>query len=339
MDWRRFLTNHGIAFIEQGPNVAKGNINIRCPLCGSSDTSFHLGISLEGKGWGCWRNSTHRGRSAARLIHALIGCSMEEAHRLAGSKPEAALGPEEGFGDQLAQVLGLAASEAPKRSAKLGFMKDMFPISDDRKSLPFWNYLISEDRDYEDAEVLGLAHDYHLRAARMGPFANRIVIPIFMKEGLVNWTGRAIGQKAIPRYKTLTTKEDKARAEGTPPALRVITDCLWNYQELDRAHDETLVVVEGPFDAMRVDFFGREFGIRATCLFGKNMSRMQASLLGDLSDRFKRKIVLLDRDASLDAFSINDRVAHFGFKVHMMKTEKDPALFSPQQVRELRNLR
>src|SRR5690554_4770393 len=83
MDWVAFLTQYNVDFITEGPNLAHGNVGVRCPFCGD-DPSYHMGISLDGHGWNCWRNGQHRGRSPIRLIQALTGVSREKALAIAG---------------------------------------------------------------------------------------------------------------------------------------------------------------------------------------------------------------------------------------------------------------
>jgi hypothetical protein len=64
LDWRQLLTDNRVPFIERGPNVKRGEINIRCPFCGSADPSYHMGLNLDSGWWSCWRNKDqHSGKS------------------------------------------------------------------------------------------------------------------------------------------------------------------------------------------------------------------------------------------------------------------------------------
>ena len=75
-----------------------------------------------------------------------------------------------------------------------------------------------------------------------------------------------------------------------------IKHCLFDYDNV-LCGGETLVVCEGPFDAIRVNWFGERWGIRATCLFGKSISPEQEALLFGLSSLYRDKIAFFDFDA------------------------------------------
>ena len=78
MNWEAFLTDNGIEYVDYGPNVKAGNININCPWC-DDDPSHHMGISLNKDAYGCWRNMDHKGKKVERLVQAILGCSYNHA--------------------------------------------------------------------------------------------------------------------------------------------------------------------------------------------------------------------------------------------------------------------
>ena len=78
-DWLAFVKRHRIPFIEEGKNVARDHINIRCPFCGAGDPSHHMGLSLVDSRWACWRSPDHRGADPVRLGAALLHMSRSEA--------------------------------------------------------------------------------------------------------------------------------------------------------------------------------------------------------------------------------------------------------------------
>ena len=98
------------------------------------------------------------------------------------------------------------------------------------------------------------------------------------------------------------------------------------------------MVVEGPLDALRVDYFGREYGMRATCLFSKSLSAAQVDWLGTLTDRFRHKVVLVDKDAQTDAFGLYTQLERFGFQYQLLEDAGDPAEMTPQQIKRLARL-
>src|SRR5882672_3402022 len=81
-DWRGFLDSRRIHYRTQGPNTPTGDVSIRCPFCGDADHSEHMVISMSGQGWHCWRVHNHKGGHPAKLVSALLRCSISEAYKL-----------------------------------------------------------------------------------------------------------------------------------------------------------------------------------------------------------------------------------------------------------------
>lgn len=303
-DWRRFFEQHGIEFVTRGPNVGRDQINIKCPFCGEGDPSHHMGVSLAGQGWGCWRSQEHRGKSRARLIQALLHCSMTEAHRLAGTdKP---LPPRtEDLQGIISRNLGLG----PKRQEPLylDLPREFHPMAKlprDPLSEPFWDYL--EDRGYESYVAEHLVTEYELHWTIRGDFKYRIIFPIFDAEHrLKTWTGRAIQADPLVRYKTLPAVPRPDRGADQVVALQPPSELLLGLPLLWRAvNPRTLVVCEGPFDALRITGLGWRQGVYGTCLFGLTLTNAQVGLLAELATRFPKLVLLLDNDAALKALSI-----------------------------------
>jgi hypothetical protein len=326
--WVQFLKNNSIEFVERGPNVAKGNVNISCPFCGD-DPSHHLGLNLERNYWGCWRNKQHRGKSPRRLVQRLLNCSYEQAQRIVGE--DVTLLPEkEDFNSQIQRLMNgngyyIETEDVYKATVRNYLSWPFRKIEDIGSGKIFFDYLV-KDRKYSVKEVVQLVEDYQLGYSLIGKFNFRIVIPVIMEQGLVTWTGRAITDSTLIRYKTLSVDKDE------PKALVSIKDSLWNYKNLVDYPGHTLYVCEGPFDSMRVDFFGKKNGIRATCLFSKNVSDAQLILLDELSYLYDNKFLLLDQDARVDTFWILDELKHMKFEPAYLTHVKDPAKLSAEEI-------
>lgn len=311
-DWPRFLREHHIEFVVE----RKDNIAIRCPFCGDSDPSHHLGISLRGKGWNCWRNAEHRGKSRARLIQQLLRCSPEEAQRLAyGDSP---VPSDDELGEMLSALAGPGAA-APQQS-KLAFLPEMKPL---RGTGPFVEkfrgYL--RKRGYRDRQIEWLAEAYELHYALRGDFANRLIFPLRDRYGaLLTWTGRTIREQVTLRYRELGKAEG---ALASPKDLLLGLPLLWRCP-----NPKVLVVVEGPLDATRISVFGQALGVYATCLFGLNLSVAQADLLSDLRGRFKHQYLLLDPDAALSSLRVAELVPHVRF-LKLNSDAEDPGALAP----------
>ncbi len=309
IDWRSLLDSHSIEYVERGPHTSHGNLQINCPFC-PNDQTHHMGISLRDGFFNCWDNENHRGRSPVRLIQALLQCSRLQAESLANSQVILPL-------DNFAAVIASLSQETIKTEDKVEhvvFPPNIRTIVDKGMGRRFIDYLVT--RDYTREEAKHLCEVYWLMYAITGPFAYRIIIPIEMEDGIVTWTGRDITGTSETRYKTLSKEESRCS----------IKEALFGYKSLiedNTAH--TLIVCEGPFDALRVDFFGYPFGIRGTCLFGLQASDTQISLLTTLSDKFKYKYICLDAGAIVLQLHLLRKLEFLGFKgLTLPQSYKDP---------------
>ncbi len=310
-DWQALLRQEGIAFIERGANVKRGEINVRCPFCGSADPSYHMGLNLTTGWWSCWRNRAgHSGKSPLRLIMKLLSVPYWQARKLAG------LGEEyvdpEGFNAAAARFLrneGGTASPAEVRREFLQHDKNAVLIEDRISTRRAWNYLYT--RGFEDRDIADLVQFYDLRTARHGHYAERIIMPYYVDQELVAWTARAIGQSEI-RYKDLP----RDMCLIPPKETLYNHDCI-----IDGGR--VLVIQEGPFDALKIDFYGRSFGIRSVALSTNSVSDEQASMLAAADDQFDLKLVMMDNATSLGLVDSMRLKQELGF-LHNIRVAKVP---------------
>lgn len=271
LPWTDLLAQEGVEYVERGPNVARDHINIHCPWCGPEDPSHHLGISLQGKGWGCWRNPTHRGRSPKRLLYKLLG------DRAAQYLPQ----------PTSMELLDIA--QLPSRfQMTLPVEKETATVEDItrwERGFAFTHRLTQSEFDRPFLEYLTVRRQLSphtalragLRVTRYGPLSWRILCPIRWVRELQGWTARAIGQ-ATPRYLVGPGRMDTLNLVR-PPFL-----------------DAPIVILEGYFDALRLleNSPGRQFGIIA--LHGTALSTHKVQQLDQLSQRHTL-IFALDGDA------------------------------------------
>lgn len=315
IDIEQILTLHGIDYSTQGANVQEGNININCPLCGD-DPSYHLGINLENGVWGCWRNQAHRGRLPF-LLALLLKCSIAEATKLVG---DAAPILKEDDLQTIIRALDEGPA-APTPTQMLQGVEVALPdgcreIKPDGMRSTFWDYL--KGRGFpKPAPVISR---YGLRACLMGPFAYRLIFPIYQNEKLISWTGRAI-RPADVKYKF-------------PPGISV-KDYLYNY-DMATLGGETLFVCEGPFDAIKLDYFGWEYGGAAVALFGRTMTARQREKMLVLAAGFERVAIILDDDAVAEAWAVRDALAQISPVVlHLPEGTHDPGELKGRDVGQL----
>ncbi len=275
MDWLELFNSHSIEYVERGSNTKRGEISVKCPFCGDDDPSQHLGISLTNDLWGCHRDATHRGKSPIRLISALLGCTYSQARLIAGQYSA----PDPASFDAL-PPLNLT-SEAPRGNTAPPSLT-MPPEFRRIKTGRFWLYLRGRGFVKPDRVVA----EYQLKCAVTGRFKDRVIIPLYQNGNLIGWTGRAIiNPVSAPRY--LSSGE-------------AVKKTIFNEDEL-RAGGDLLFVTEGPFDALKVDYYGQPLGARATCGFGTSLSIDQLAIIAGLP--FKRKVILFDKGALEQAWN------------------------------------
>lgn len=300
MDWVRFLDENNIHYVTRGPNTKRGEVSVHCPMCGEEDPSEHLGINLQTEKWGCLRDQSHRGKSSRTLIKTILGCSSQQAglivKQYSHSDPdslEAALAVLEADNNATIHHDEDLAKKAKHQQLGPQF-KDFNAIKPRGVTKRFFTYLAN--RGYADPQ--GIIERYDLKCAMTGRYKDRVIIPIRMNGELLGWTSRAIGNpKNAPRY--LASSED-------------VKTTVFNFDQLKKGGDR-LFIVEGPFDAIKVDDhnFTRVIGdepvnYRATCTFGTSLTISQLALLRALSKNFNETWVMFDKGAEGPAANLAD---------------------------------
>lgn len=284
VDWRRLLTEEGVPFIERGPNVSRGEINIKCPMCGSADPSFHMGLNLESGWWSCWRNrAAHSGKSPLRLLMSLLRVPYWKARELAGLG-EDFMDPE-GFTALAARLLGHqkeGESVSPARDRFLAFPRGFAPLLGP-SARRHRAYL--EHRGFDFIEDLEEAYD--LMHSPAGDWRDRVIIPYQIDGTMVTWTGRAIAPARI-RYRDLSVDESLIAPKHT----------LYNYDCIAQG-GRALVIVEGPLDALKIDYYGRGVEVRSVGLSTNTVSEDQAYMLQEAEGQFEQILVMMDQASAL----------------------------------------
>jgi hypothetical protein len=322
MDWPEFLSRNHVDYVERGRNVSRGNIAINCPFCAGADPSQHLNISLSGKGFYCLRNRAHSG-GEARLVQRLLNCSYEQA--LAVVRSGRAL-PDDWY-SRVKSLLFDSSTPVPA-DKPLEWPEEFRRLDHQRLTVrPYWNYLHS--RGYTDQQIDRLWEDYDVAYCNRGPFHGRIMFPVYFDHRLVTWTGRAISPTKTLRYKTLTADADKALEAGTPCALGPISSYLLWWDHLLEADADTIMLCEGPFDALRLMHLGKSKGVVATCFFTAQPGPQQIDLLHELLPRFQRKLLLLDAGTWATGMRVTDSLAALGVqRLDLPSAFNDPGTLS-----------
>lgn len=334
--WERFLVQHRLPFVDTGPNINRRQLGIRCPFCGDADPSEHLALSKTGPYWGCRRNRSHSDRSPVRLVAELLHISLGAAIRIVGDDVPL-LPTDADFAANIRERLSPKAKPTITELPPLRLFREFTKLENDLAGRLFFNYLTGPSRLFTPAQAIEVIEIYGLRYAINGPFGHRIIIPLYNDHAkLVQWTARSISRTSTLRY--LTLSQDHFPEDSVLPYFAPIQTLLLNQQNLFEG-GKTLVASEGPFDGIRLDYFGYGMGIRGTCLFGKSLSAEQEHLLITMGRGYQRRVLLLDRDATMDLLAMQSRLERGGWEFQFMKGGKDPGgLPEPQMMELLSNL-
>lgn len=300
MDWPSFLTANHVSFVEKGRNVSRGNLAIKCPFC-VDDPSEHLNVSLSGRGFYCLRNRQHSG-SEARLVQALMHTSYEQALMIVqGGR----VLPDDWFGHVMSLV-NVPVEEPVVRP--LAWPDEFRQLDNKIRARPFWHYL-QHSRNYNVRQIEQLWQRWRIAYCVQGAFHQRIIFPVYFEQRLATWTGRAVSPNVGLRYKTLTADSDKAADEGTPVALGPISNYLLFWDHLIDCDADTIVLCEGPFDALRIMTLGWDRGIVATCFFTAQPGPMQIDLLHELLPLYRHRHLMLDAGTWGTGMRVTDSLA------------------------------
>lgn len=309
------LRSYNVDFIREGANVAPGNINIRCPFCGIADPSYHMGIQLKSGKWGCWRMPNHRGKDFKYLLSVILRLPMEV------------------IGDL---VVVPTANELREATQKLLPVPTVKPTPERVLQWPegerslltlspvgerFRSYMRA--RGFTDLECI--AKEYDIRIAITGRFNNRILFPVKNEWGeLIGWTGRAISYKAIQRYLS------------HPQGSTIKENLLFFDQAIHNPfNSDTLIIVEGPFDALNVSYKTRDLGCGAVALFGNSATNSQITKLTRLTKLYQRVIILLDPDAWAAAMRLKQALSFMDNVRIKLVEHHDPGSMGVEELKEI----
>jgi hypothetical protein len=181
------------------------------------------------------------------------------------------------------------------------------------------SYLL--DRGFAATDIPTLCHHYGLKGCLTGTFRHRVIIPFFFRGDLVGWTARAIAA-AENRYLSFPNSEAVKRI-------------LYNFDEASLGGD-ALVVVEGPIDALKIDFYAKQQRVRAIGLLGLSFTEAQISLLVEVAKRFTHTYILLDPGAEVQAMRLKAQLALISPKIlDVGKGIEDPGAMTQEQVQLL----
>jgi hypothetical protein len=261
-------------------------------------------------------------------VKALLGCSSPAAQNIVRQYSHADPDSLESAMLALTDPYYLEDVEKPKTMKPDPEYSQFHRIKPRGMTQRFFKYL--QGRGYENPQEI--IAEYGMRCALTGRYKDRIIVPVRLNGELLGWTSRALGSPVnAPRY--LESSRD-------------IKTGVLHYDELKKG-GERLFIVEGPFDAIRLDSFGtmskmadddgyransdsRIVDYRATCTFGTSVVVSQIALLRTLVKRFKETWVMFDKGAEQQGRDLADWL---GVKIAMLPPYiDDPGDLGPDQL-------
>jgi DNA primase len=283
------LRSRGVQYHE----VTGGELNFDCQFCNDSRGRFFWN-SYSGKAYchNCgWKGGIYR------FLSEFLGISWEDAVELVSDG-------EVGFYKrQDKSEITTPVIELPDYFNALDY-----PVTDHNRK--FWQYM--QYRGIPPTTVM----DYGIGYCRMGPCANRVVIPVTWNGTLVSWVGRVATAKKLPKsiVKTLT------------PLGNHQSQYLLNLDKI-AGRTDTVVLVEGPFDMLKINDM-------AVASFGKRLSHTQQMLMKSYG--IKNVIIAFDDDAADDTYDTARRLTEmFRTSIIDMPPGKDPGDLDPGVMRDL----
>lgn len=286
----KFLADYSIPSRKEGPNTHSGWIQVCCPICG--DDNYHGGFNLPKGYYNCWKCGNH---SLDYIIFKLLRCSFKEAKEIMKTYRDSSFNQKENLEKDF------------KKPTTFPFPKYFGTIKGAYK-----RYL--ENRNFDPKF---LEKKYNLRAS--GPSGNykfRIIAPIYYEHQIVSFQGRDITGNQSARYKACDKEKELIHHKNI----------LYN---LDNCRKDTIVVVEGFFDSLRI-------GDDCAATFGTEWTIKQFIIL---RNRFKRIFIIYDneREAQNKAIKLSISLSAFKKEVKNFKLEGgDPADLKPEEALYLR---
>lgn len=155
-------------------------------------------------------------------------------------------------------------------------------------------------------DPLGVAQRYDLRFARMGKWAGRLLLPLTHDGVTLGWTGRAISKRDELKYLT-----EAGEHEGLV--------------YLPRAARATLIVSEGPLDALKLAVAGERLPVAAVALTGKALIPERLARIQHAAGNVVRQALLgLDEDTTLGERSRMMAELKLGFRHTPLTTLRMP---------------
>lgn len=172
------LQDAGINYVSEGEHkhARPGWVQLDCPFCGKNSQKYHLGYSLSGNYFNCWKCGGHH---AVPVLAELLDISFKKAEKLWKSTEPIGYEVEDRRG-----TLVLPKGIKKLQPAHIKYLKSRGFSKADAK---LWQ-----------VQGIGLA----------AKLAWRLFIPIHYRGEVVSWTTRAIGRNVEMRYLSASAEQE-----------------------------------------------------------------------------------------------------------------------------------
>ena len=217
LDFELFCRTHNLDYVDSGHHHChEGWMQIHCVFCAGGISGYHLGFSLDGGNFNCWRCGSH---SVWDVTSEILNTKRK---------------------DLIARAIAECSTNTPKHRKKTNTQR-----ARRLKDIPGSGALVGIHKKYlsgralsarDLSETWGAVGTQHLS----GLWSFRVVVPICNLNGeKVAWIGRTIRKTFKPKYKI----SDDA-------------DCLEDPKTfvygIDKVPGDSVVIVEGPADVWKL---------------------------------------------------------------------------------------
>ena len=296
MDIIRLFRDYGIEYVTEGhTHVTQGHVNTHCPFCAGS-RDFHLGYSLQGDFFHCWRCGWH---PTVETIAKLLGVSVSDAYGIIkdyGGKTH-----KKTFVEPVLKI----RAKAHKLPSNTG---PMLPAH--RRYL--------EKRGFDPVKLekmWGLLGTGPLSMLDKINYSRRVIIPIWWERQQVSFQGRDITGNAPQKYLACPEERELIKHKhilyGQPEIFEDLSQCI---------------CAEGVADVWRIGKWG-------VCTFGISYTHEQVRILRKFKKViiwFDEEI-----QAQKQARKLRMELEFSGVETDQIFTSKDPADTDPDTVRKI----
>ena len=286
------LEKYNIEYWTEGKNVSPGSTNIQCPFC--DDHSNHCGIFYNDLGYHCWRCDT-----SGSFDYLLARVTGQDMVKIKEEISDLGFSFEVDTETQIQDLWREGESQPePKQEAPNGplALPPYFDLITMNMNFPLLDWYLNLRGYTRDVSI-----QYGCGVCTVGPWMNRMIIPVMFKGELVSYQGADLTRRAQVKYKT---------------ALGEINNYLYRWDMIDWFKGY-IVLMEGILDAWR-------FGDNALCTFGTHLTDRQKNLI--IGSNVRKVIMAWDGDAFFHSMEQAEELNTFVPEVSVVcfPTEHDP---------------